>query len=493
MSNLSIFEAIEQDRKPPQPQTRPLPPNTQRVCIDLPGEDFSCYVTKPNVEVMLRKHRDVVFDIKQGNGTSYTVEADQSDFYNARDKKLVEHKKKQKAAFKDGERLHIWISRDFKGKLILKQGKIVLGNYSPNQLDRTDYGADPITKPEPLVIAIGKLAVAAPSNGMCTKDDPFGIAGNYEAQKSLYAQWLKDMPAHGTKINHDRLLQPKEAESNEIQEYVVVTEVLAHEIQPQVRSQLERGVAVQDFPEKVFTPVTSETALVAASIKVKDALLESAWKETAGYAQEHWRNFKKLGMTVRIERKPKGKYIAVFKGKVAAKKIAGAAATQVAGVAAQKTKNAWQRAPLGSPGAAFLDGGFGRTGKAGFGGVKRIFLNSTSNFKSGMKIQVIGTVVDLWGDMTSVFGEDGSKDLTEFLGRAGVTLIKAGATAALGSLLAAGVFAATTVAAGIFGVATAPVWLVAGFVVGGYILAATLIEVIDGTVEGKERVAQWAR
>jgi uncharacterized PurR-regulated membrane protein YhhQ (DUF165 family) len=110
-----------------------------------------------------------------------------------------------------------------------------------------------------------------------------------------------------------------------------------------------------------------------------------------------------------------------------------------------------------------------------------------------MKIPVIGTVVDLWGDMTSVFGEDGSKDLTEFLGRAGVTLIKAGATAALGSLLAAGVFAATTVAAGIFGVATAPVWLVAGFVVGGYILAATLIEVIDGTVEGKERVAQWAR
>ncbi len=122
MSNLSIFEAIEQDRKPPQPQTRPLPPNTQRVCIDLPGEDFSCYVTEPNVEVMLRKHRDVVFDIKQGNGTSYTVEADQSDFYNARDKKLVEHKKKQKAAFKDGERLHIWISRDFKGKLILKDG-----------------------------------------------------------------------------------------------------------------------------------------------------------------------------------------------------------------------------------------------------------------------------------------------------------------------------------------------------------------------------------
>lgn len=493
MSNLSIFEAIEQDRKPSQPKTRPLPPKTQRVCIDLPGEEFSCYVTEPNVEVMLRKHRDVVFDIKQGNSTSYTVEADQSDFYSARDKKLVEHKKKQRAAFKDGERLHIWISRDFKGKLILKQGNIVLGKYSPNQLDRTDYGTDPITKPEPMIIAIGKLANAATSTGMCAKEDPFGITGNYELQRSLYAQWLKDMPAHGTQINYNRLRQPEETESNKTQEYVVVAEVLTHEIQPQVRSQLERGVAVQDFPEKVFTPVTSETALVAASIKVKDALLESAWKETAGYAQEHWRNFKKLGMTVRIERKPKGKYVAVFKGKVVAKKFAGAAASQIAGVAVQKTKNAWQRAPLGSSGAAFLDGGFARTGKAGFGGVKRIFLNSTSNFKSGMKIQVVGTVVDLCGDMKSVFGEDGSKDLSEFLGRAGVTLIKAGATAALGSLLAAGVFAATAAAVGFFGAATAPVWLVAGFVVGGYILAATLIDVIDGAAEGKERVAQWAR
>ena len=125
MSNSSILEALEQDRKPQQPNTKPLPPKTQRVCIDLPGEEFGCYVTEPNVEVMLRKHRDVVFDIKQGNAASYTVAADQSNFYNARDKKLIEHKKKHKVTFKDGERLHIWISRDFKGKLILKQGDIL--------------------------------------------------------------------------------------------------------------------------------------------------------------------------------------------------------------------------------------------------------------------------------------------------------------------------------------------------------------------------------
>ena len=100
MSNLSIFDSLEKDRNANQPKTKPLPPKTQRVCIDLPGEEFSCYVTEPNVEVMLRKHRDVVFDIKLDNGASYSVEADQSDFYNARDKKLVERKKRHRVTFK---------------------------------------------------------------------------------------------------------------------------------------------------------------------------------------------------------------------------------------------------------------------------------------------------------------------------------------------------------------------------------------------------------
>ena len=490
MSNLSIFDSLEKDRNANQPKTKPLPPKTQRVCIDLPGEEFSCYVTEPNVEVMLRKHRDVVFDIKLDNGASYSVEADQSDFYNARDKKLVERKKRHRVTFKDGERLHIWISRNFKGRLILKHGSVVLGEYFPNQLDRTVYGVDPITKPEPMVVALGKGAASPASFGMCTRDDPFGIAGNHEAQKALYEQWLKDMRTHGTTIDYSRYLQPKEAEVNELQEYVVVVEVQAHEIQPQVRAQLESGKAVQDLPEKVFGDITVETALVAASAKFADAVFESTWKETAGYVQEHWKQFSKLGMTVRIEQKLKGKFVAVFKGKVLAKRIANAAAKQVAGVAAQKLKPVVQRVPLGSTGSAFLDGGFGKTGKAGYGGVKRIALTSASNFKAGMKIQIIGTVYDLYGDMTTVFGQDGSKDLSEFLGRASVSVVKAGATAALGSLLAAGVFAA---AGAVATVASVPVVLVAGLVVFGYIGVAILIDLIDAAVDGKERVAQWAR
>ena len=487
---MSIIDAAIQDKKPQQPKAKPIPPKTQRVCIDLPGEEFSCYLTEPNLEVMLRKHRDVVFDIKQENGASYTVEADRSDFYNARDKKLVERKKKHKVTFKDGERLHVWISRDFMGSLILKEGNFILGTFFPNQLDRTAYGSDPATKPEPMVIAIGKNKTSNAPFTMCTPEDPLGIAGNLDAQKALYEQWLKDIKTHGTSIDYSRYFQPKETEINETQEYVVVAQVLAHEIQPQVRAQLESGMAVQDLPEKIFVPITVETALVAASAKFADAIFESTWKEVAGYAQEHWKQFSKLKMTVRIEQKVKGKFVAVFKGKVLAKRIAKTAAKQVAGVAAQKAKVVVQRAPLGSAGSAFLDGGFGKTGKAGYGGVKRIAMTSASNFKSGMKIQIIGTVYDLYGDMKTVFGENGSSDMSEFLGRAGVSLVKAGATAVLGSLLAAGIFAiAGTVAT----VVSVPVLAVAAVVVGGYIVAATAVDLIDAALDGKERVAQWAR
>ena len=65
------------------------------------------------------------------------------------------------------------------------------------------------------------------------------------------------------------------------------------------------------------------------------------------------------------------------------------------------------------------------------------------------------------------FDEKGSKDLCEFLGRAGVSIAKAGATAALGSVFAA---AGLMILGGIFatvGMAALPVALVVAVVVGG--------------------------
>ena len=114
-------------------------------CIDLPGEE---------PRYVVRKHRDVIFDLQLFKGMVYTVEADQCDFYNARDKKLVEVEKRHKVSFKDGERLHLWVGRGFKGALVLKANGKVLGRYEPTRLDERRYDAEPATKPAPLIVVM---------------------------------------------------------------------------------------------------------------------------------------------------------------------------------------------------------------------------------------------------------------------------------------------------------------------------------------------------
>ena len=72
--------AAAAESKNPKPKPRVVPEDTQQVCIDLPGEEVRCIIHKPKLEIMLRKHRDVIFEIQLFKGMTYTVEADQSDF-----------------------------------------------------------------------------------------------------------------------------------------------------------------------------------------------------------------------------------------------------------------------------------------------------------------------------------------------------------------------------------------------------------------------------
>ena len=475
----SVLQEFEATQKTVPPT---LPADTQQVCIDLPGEAIRCVIHKPKLVVRLRKHRDVVFDINLSKGTNFTVEADQSDFYNARDKKIVLVSKRQKVHFADGERLHLWVGRNFKGSLILKQGNIEWGRYSPATFDSVPYGDDPKVKPEPMVIAIGTKS-AAPL-GQCTPTDPFGIAGNHEAQKALISQWIRDAQAHGTTFDYLQYTSLNRSPETSEQEYVVVTVAEVHEVLPQVRESLRSTESIQGSPAEIFAPVSAASVLTVASEKFGETLLQNSWKETAGYVQEHWRRFGQLGMTVSIEKAKLGKYRVVFRGRMLIR-VARNAAAQGAGWAMKKKTVS---APLGTPGSAWLDGGFGKTGKAGLGGAKRITLTSAANFKTGMKIQMIDTIIDLYGDYDKVFGEKGNNDLSEFLGRAGVSVAKAGATAALGALFAAGI-----VAIGAALAVTAPVWLALGLVVGGYILAATVVDLIDEGLQIKERAALIAR
>jgi hypothetical protein len=279
--------------------------------------------------------------------------------------------------------------------------------------------------------------------------------------------------------------------------YACVTEGLASEIQPQVLKQLDGGVAVEGTIDQIFIPpkpgtlksdLYSAMGVAAGYISNNETLTANWFKESAGYMQEHWRRMNKLMMTVRVEKKMKGKYRVLFKGRLISR-----VASQLMGAAAAN-KVVHNRVPLGSPTSSFVDGGFSKTGKAGYGGLKRLILTSAENFRGGVKIQIIGTVIDLVGDVNAVyFDEKGSKDLSEFLGRSGVSIAKAGATAALGSVFAA---AGLMIVGGIFaaaGVAALPVALVVAVVVGGYIAAATLVDGVDSGLGVKETVAGWAR
>jgi hypothetical protein len=130
--------------------------DTQEHCIDLPGESVKCWVgpDKTKLSVVLRKHRDIVFDIGLKNGKSYTVEATESDFYDAIANKCIYTARHEKVTFKDGERMHVWVSRGFRGSLLLKCEGKVLAKVEPNEWDKHQHGNDPKEKPAPIIITM---------------------------------------------------------------------------------------------------------------------------------------------------------------------------------------------------------------------------------------------------------------------------------------------------------------------------------------------------
>lgn len=455
----------------------------QEVCIDLPGQYVECWRSSESVKVILRKHRDVIFDINLTKDAIYTLES-KSEFYSPREKKLL-----KKANFFDGERFQIWVGRDFKGSLILTANGVVLGRYKVAELDSTNYGSDPKEKPEPVLIVLGsKESHFSP---VCSISDPLSVK---QSHLDIFSILQPKLPILST-ASSTRFDYSYSSDELEVREYVAVAEVKPDEIRPEVLKKLEGG-SVSGKPSELFSETVQKKqdshpykALVAAgsAIAGNEVLTSNTFKEGAGYMQEHFRELDKVLMTIRVEKKAKGQYKAIFKGKPVSKVIAAALQGKTA-------KTVHQNVRAGSKAASFVDGGFARSGKAGYGSIRRIMLTSAENFKGGVKIQIIGTVVDLFVDANSVFLEEkGSKDLSEFLGRAGVTIVKAGMTAALGSVFAALGMAAISAGAAALGLAAAPVVAVVAVAVLGYIFAASIIDGVDDGFKIKESVAKLAR
>lgn len=452
----------------------------QEQCIDLPGEAVSCWRSSDNLRIILRKHRDVFFEVNLKLGATYTVEA-VSDFYSPLAKKLV-----RKVDFKDGERLHLWVGRGFKGDLILKQGATIIGSFTVSVLDTEEYGSDPKIKPEPLMVLLGSREM--PNSVLRQPDDPYEVLRMRSFFNPQYDPKVAILGDYGTRYEYSCTKGDPE-----IGDYVCVTEAVGSDLQDQVRGRLDDGSAVEGGISQIFIAPTIDqkpsglyAALAAtiSNISGNEYLTSNWFKESAGYLQENWRSLDKIFMRVRVEKKAKGKYRVILRGRPLSK-----IAAQAIGSGAQ-AKRVYQSAPMGAGKNAFLDGGFARDGKSGYGGMKRMILTSSENFRGGMKIQIIGTVIDIIGDVNDVyFKEEGSKDLSEFLGRAGVSIMKAGATAVMGSIIAALMVAG----AAVFFTAGVPVVLGMMLVVGGYILAATIVDKIDSHFGIKEAVAERAR
>lgn len=134
---------------------RPEKMVAQELCIDLPGESVQCWRSSDNLKVVLKKHRDIIFDINLGDKKTYTVESTTSNFYSARDKKLISPRQGTGISFVDGERMHLWVARNFLGELLLKCDGILLAKLEPNKIDSVKYDDSPKTKPAPLIFAIG--------------------------------------------------------------------------------------------------------------------------------------------------------------------------------------------------------------------------------------------------------------------------------------------------------------------------------------------------
>jgi hypothetical protein len=123
-----------------------------RQYIDLPG-DIPAEKIWPNVNniIQLRQHRDVVIDIKLGNGATYTVVADKGRFYDPKRKLNI-----TKMTFQDGEPLHLWVGRYFFCNLIIKHGDKEIGRYPISKMDCTlgCRDEDPQAKPAPVMIIL---------------------------------------------------------------------------------------------------------------------------------------------------------------------------------------------------------------------------------------------------------------------------------------------------------------------------------------------------
>lgn len=447
---------------------RPMVQHT--ACIDLPGEPVSCWA-ETDLTVLLRKHRDVIFDIEFKKGATYSVEATQDWIYDVKRKKRV-----QKGQFQDGERYHLWVSRDFKGELVLSTNGSVLHRYSLEDLGLRGESSDPKVKPAPLILTIGSRPSApaqlqfgaAPQQHMSlfAKPSPL-VCRNTDGESPGTAWWGKMIPVDfgvQTSTNATALMSTSLPSHSEEDSIVHVFEVsLTHAPAEVVEFAENGGEDTALDTNKIVTRNWLVGQLAGGASFVKDNFEE---------LQDIWnRSFR---LTRIVHPKAGVKTYVVFRGNAGLRKVItgtryGAKSSKILAITAgtgtfeSATAAAWEASK----------GAFKRA--TGIALVFTIVLDTAEWYRDYSKIDKNGKH---------------SKDLFDLFAKVGVDIAVAGITAAVSTAL---VGAVTTALLTTTLIASAPVWAVAAAAIGVTVAVGYLFNLADNEFHITTWVAEKLR
>ena len=123
-----------------------------KIFIDLPDEPWESNTFNGQLDIVLRRPRDVIININLPSPfAKFTLEADQDCFYDIKTKQRL-----KKMDYANGEKVHLWLGRDFKGSLFLKSGKTIYANFEISKLFEQEKKhalySDHTYKPAPLML-----------------------------------------------------------------------------------------------------------------------------------------------------------------------------------------------------------------------------------------------------------------------------------------------------------------------------------------------------
>jgi hypothetical protein len=409
----------------------------------------------------LRKHRDVIFDIHVNKGATYTVEAPEDWIYD-----VVKKKRVQQGQFADGQRYHIWISRAFKGELLLKQNGKVLQRYSMHQFGLTGSNPDPKAKPDPIIIAMGTNQASGPPFAMLPATSPRTPALLSYPQPAL----------------PDYLRAPQPFDLTTAQQQwtcPVPVKLAAGTVQEPAQQAHVAEVNKQSLPQEILDGIAAgggdETAIDTNKIATRNWLIGQLAGTTA-FLSDNKEWIKELLLErfklMKIVHKNVGeRWYVVFTGNPRLRKLITAARY---GVRNEKVLT--------------LAGGAGTVES----GAAAAWESSKGAFKKAGLIALIFTVsldVAEWLHDYQQVGPDGKrkKDFADLLGKIGIDLAKAGLSAAVASV------AVGTIVAGLAGTVALPV---VAIVVGTIVVAIAVgygLDYLDKKVHATEHVTSWFR